>query len=1231
MAKFIRHNLKNKYFSLGLLLASVFVMFGGVNFVIDNVTAQTPPPFFTPELYCRPGGLPFFCDLDGDGFSSVIPAGYCGDAANPYPGCIPGVPPPPGCTTSYTLYSGGDCVDADSAIKPGANECPGPGGAGDSIDNDCDGVVDEGCSANCGDGNCEFGETCLLDCATEFWCSDGADNDEDGFQDCADTADCWNNPACFTATELICTDGIDNDGDGKVDCADTDCAGRIGVGGFMCCRSGGTPAQDHAFCGTCQLCNDLSDEQTLYGNTGNDAINNTTYVCTNWPGDNGNNCNDACTFCGSTGTCNDFAQGSVGECTGGATCEPNLGTPPPTLTCQIPQDLVDPFLTITGTTLNQVAGTVDIAGTASDNFGIASISWTVNGAPGGAPIIFGTTPPVTFQAFTITGVPVVDGLNTIALTLSDIAGNTDAEVISITYNAPDTQAPTLNIDSPVNGATVVSPSVPVTVTASDNKGLSNLTWQNVNLVNPCNVAGCSGSQSLGGVLSGTFNITGVTLTPGLNAITVTVSDTDTNLPLPTPNSTSRTVGVTYTLPQPPTIEITNPSATFVNTNVSSTTPNGTATNFSNLNWACPTCTTTSGPIPSGANWTVTIGGLSEPSNNIITVTATGAGGTATDSVTVDFNNIANSCDDSDGGSNPDVFGTVTGFFGGIPFSPVSDSCSGGTTVLEESCTGPLKAATASIVCSAGKVCTGGRCVPTNETICNNGNDDDLDTLTDCFDPDCAGQHRADNKQCCTGGGPSGGCTDEGGVCVVATCNNSGPTADNTCAFSGSNNLCEPAANGCGVCQKSGNNWNCVATPSLCTNSGNSDFCGICTDLDLSPNVSYTCSASHLACDSNPTWGVCGQCNSTSLLCEQILNAQDTNGVNNCVAVPDCSGAAGQTCSCDGLTSTPAANSCVVCDDADGDGLCDAMDECPYDPVNQVDIDNRCAIGCNNYNDSFQIFTGSLYVNNPQPLGANRRFGTRTNGYLCDNPDSAIMVDSCRGAADSGDCTQPASNSCIVRFGAIDYVNLYINGKFITGNLTLPHKTAFAKNLPDEFVENIAWNGTTGVRLIVDQYFSSSVSNVVAFEAYTGKHKFTATALKRAIAGAFVDKDDPSCTGAGCALCDALDPYFGATNKFVSPGSSMPVKCFTFNNNVGFDPKREPPLDGNGRNWLDENYIEGSGWLTSVVGDTSGVSSTVVLESFQEKYNFSSQTWGTLPPLGGGGVYNNSHVFCRSVF
>lgn len=60
---------------------------------------------------------------------------------------------------------------------------------------------------------------CAGDSTVEESCGNGADDDGDGFVDCADQ-DCFADAVCG---EAVCDDQIDDDGDGLVDCDDPDC------------------------------------------------------------------------------------------------------------------------------------------------------------------------------------------------------------------------------------------------------------------------------------------------------------------------------------------------------------------------------------------------------------------------------------------------------------------------------------------------------------------------------------------------------------------------------------------------------------------------------------------------------------------------------------------------------------------------------------------------------------------------------------------------------------------------------------------------------------------------------------------------------------------------------------------------------------------------------------------------------------------------------------------------
>jgi hypothetical protein len=97
-----------------------------------------------------------------------------------------------------------------------------PGSCTDGQDDDGDGFTD------CEDPDCWRAEACQ--------CTDEEDNDGDELVDCEDP-DCAMAPACCDQRErapLCCQDGKDNDGDGLVDCEeDPDCAWVSG-----CCTDG---------------------------------------------------------------------------------------------------------------------------------------------------------------------------------------------------------------------------------------------------------------------------------------------------------------------------------------------------------------------------------------------------------------------------------------------------------------------------------------------------------------------------------------------------------------------------------------------------------------------------------------------------------------------------------------------------------------------------------------------------------------------------------------------------------------------------------------------------------------------------------------------------------------------------------------------------------------------------------------------------------------------------------
>ena len=157
----------------------------------------------------------------------------------------------------------------------------------------------------------------------------------------------------------------------------------------------------------------------------------------------------------------------------------------------------------TATTFSANAVALSLGGTASDNVGVRQVTWS--NSLGGSGTATGTT---NWSAL----IGLQKGLNLLTITARDAAGNLATDTISVTYSAPDTTKPAINITNPVIAArTSTATSLVVRGTANDGVGVTQVTWRN----------------SLGGdgLATGTDSWSAnVMLRVGANVISVTARD-----------------------------------------------------------------------------------------------------------------------------------------------------------------------------------------------------------------------------------------------------------------------------------------------------------------------------------------------------------------------------------------------------------------------------------------------------------------------------------------------------------------------------------------------------------------------------------------------------------------------------------------------------------------------------------------------------------------------------------
>ena len=197
-----------------------------------------------------------------------------------------------------------------------------------------------------------------------------------------------------------------------------------------------------------------------------------------------------------------------------------------------PADTTLPTVAIsTPVTGQTVSATVGVVATATDDIGVASVQFLLDGANFGSAL---TAAPYTVTWNTK---DVDNGTHLLTAVVRDLAGNANVSAdVTVTVSNADTTAPTVAISGPAGGSTL-SGSVTVTATASDNVGVASVQFRldGADLGGLDTTAPYSVAWNTSAATSGPHTLTAVARDAAGNAnvsadVTVTVSNADTTAP-----------------------------------------------------------------------------------------------------------------------------------------------------------------------------------------------------------------------------------------------------------------------------------------------------------------------------------------------------------------------------------------------------------------------------------------------------------------------------------------------------------------------------------------------------------------------------------------------------------------------------------------------------------------------------------------------------------------------------
>jgi hypothetical protein len=150
---------------------------------------------------------------------------------------------------------------------------------------------------------------------------------------------------------------------------------------------------------------------------------------------------------------------------------------------------------------------------------VTQVSWTNN--RGGSGICTGT------DVWSQSGILLYSGTNIITVTARDAAGNSGSDTLTVIYTPPDLEPPTVAFTDPSGQVSTTINTITVFGTASDNVGVTRVSWRN--------------DRGDNGVFTGTTSWSGtIPLFQGTNVITATARDA-------AGNTATDTLTVIYTI------------------------------------------------------------------------------------------------------------------------------------------------------------------------------------------------------------------------------------------------------------------------------------------------------------------------------------------------------------------------------------------------------------------------------------------------------------------------------------------------------------------------------------------------------------------------------------------------------------------------------------------------------------------------------------------------------------